>query len=167
MNTAPKHLEKLAFIALPLMSIMTLICPIQSDAVPQLPPNSQEQASDDIRPFLLCGFGDINLSYQNFYGALDFYKKALEEVNFDDDFDNKMMEFMILFRMTVAYDNLNMIDQCKNNITQMKELIASIPDDTETEDEDEEASEVMQFLTSIANLSPTDEIRNELVAMLQ
>jgi hypothetical protein len=156
-----------SLVALPVMGILSLVCPTQSHAAPQNSFDSVDFVSENANPLIYVGCGNACLFLQNYFGALDFYQKALA-ADVNDDSENMVLEFLILFGMTVAYDNLHLTDQCQNSLARMKELAQffDFDNDDDTEKNEDSSDEEIDFFTPIANLSYTEEVRDELLSMI-
>ncbi len=152
-------------VILPIVSVMFLASAMQPHASfvqHDSSPNLEEQAPSNEQLILLyLSCGNVNLMSQNYSSALDDYQKALGLLTNARDND---MEFLILFGMTIACDNLHLTDLCEFNISRIRALINS-PDEEEdgvTEYMTAEDDKVPSYLRTLADMSPSIEIRDAL-----
>lgn len=125
----------------------------------------EKVASNEQMALLYLSCGNVNLASKNYASALDDYMKALDLM--DDSVDSGV-EFLIIFGMTIACDNLHLSDLCKRNMLRIKTLMSAFED----EDEDiEEYSvngddEVPNYLRSLANMAQSEEVRGMLLFLI-
>ncbi len=151
------------FVTLPVTSILFLACTMQPNASlvqHDSSLNLEEQVSSNEQLILLyLSCGNVNLLSQNYSSAFDDYQRALDALT---NSSSNGLEFLILFGMVIACDNLHLTDLCKFNILRINALINSAEEDGVTEYLTTEDDEVTSYLKALANMSPSIEIRDTL-----
>jgi tetratricopeptide (TPR) repeat protein len=128
----------------------------------------EQESLNEGMALLYLSCGHVNLMSKRYSSALDDYQKALNVLNGSND---NGIEFLILFGMVVAYDNLNLTDLCENTILQVRTLIdASYEEDDDimqyTLPEEEADDRALTYLEALASMAPSIDIRNALLSFI-
>ena len=145
------------------------VCSMPFCAAPNLDAsqrNFEEKVpSNEQMALLYLSCGNVNLTSKNYASALDDYKKALDLV--DDSVDSGV-EFLIVFGMAIACDNLHLADLCKGNMARIRSLMNAFEDEEDNNEEytSTESDEVPNYLRGLANMARSVEIRSTLLLLI-
>lgn len=119
--------------------------------------------------------GDIHLLLQDYELALADFERAEYCMEHFGDF-NSVYEFLILFGKTVAYDNLQLRDRCEHSLQSLILTLQALEkeDDENDEEEDDDTDEefesfweeTIDMVRDMAKLSPSDDIREVLLSII-
>ncbi len=141
---------------------------------------SQEVPAEVEMPFMTlhpsiayAASGNLHLMLRDFEVALADYHKATICAEQSDKETAEAVEFFVLFGQTIAYDNLQLKDKAEQSLSA---LILSLNEDEDDEEEsdDEEDEEWVEFqqeiykmMLRLANLAPSDDIREILISIIE
>jgi hypothetical protein len=127
--------------------------------------DSEEQSqSNEQLALLYLSCANVNLISQNYSSAFDDFQKVLQTVS---DSNDNGIEFLTLFGMVIACDNLGLKDSCEQYLTRIKILIDSVDEeDDDFTEASPENKKVPCYLATIANMSPTVEIKSILMSFI-
>lgn len=116
--------------------------------------------------------GHLHLMLRDFEMALQDFRKATFCAEQSDEETAEDVELMVRFGQVIAYDNLNLRDDCERTLQALlMSSEKSEPDEEEEEEESEEdkqvSEEVHTMFYNLAQLCPSDDIREALTSLIE
>jgi tetratricopeptide (TPR) repeat protein len=117
--------------------------------------------------------GNVHLMLRDFELALEDFRKASICAEQSDPETAEAVEFFVLFGQAIAYDNLQLREKSEQSLSA---LILSLHEDDDEEEEidyeDDEDSiefqnEIFKMMLRLANLAPSDDIREILISIVE
>jgi hypothetical protein len=117
--------------------------------------------------------GYLHLMLHDFEMALEDFRKATYCAEQCDAETAEEVECMVLFGQVIAYDNLNLRDDCDRALLALLTMHVE-EDDFDVDDEEEDSEEDKQFneemhtmIYDLAQLCPSDDVRNTLTSLIE
>jgi hypothetical protein len=122
-------------------------------------PLPEELKSDESRyVYEHIGIGCIHLLEHDYMSALENFSIA-ESYNSDASELRAELHLWICFGQVIAYDNLDMSDQCKQAVGSLFLSVYDIESEEESIEEEDSSSEVWEFMKQLASLAKSSNVR--------
>ena len=111
--------------------------------------------------------GHLHLMLHDFEMALEDFRRATFCAEHCDVETAELVECMVLFGRVIAYDNLNLRDDCERTLLALLAMHVEEGDLDDEEKDEEFYQEIHAMIYNLAQLCPSDDVREALISLIE